>query len=149
MGTNPFDLTDKTKNLNDRFYIILNKIVDSYPSTKLKPNDSNSKKIIYDENMKKMEDLQNEYFLYKNEVMKITEKIQNDIIDENDEINALESQNKVLRLHYDSLKSSSYSAEGLFDDAQITRNQLLVSNFILFCIIAGGGFMYYKKIKQT
>jgi hypothetical protein len=149
MGTNPFDITDKTKDLNDRFYLIMNKIVDSYPSTKLNPNDSNFNKGIYNENMKKMENLQNEYFLYKNEVMKITENIQNDIMDGNDEINALEEQNKVLRLHYDSLKSSSYSAEGLFDDAQISRNQLLVSNIILFCIIAGGGFMYYKKIKQT
>ena len=149
MGTNPFDLTDKTKALNDRFYLILNKIVESYPSTKSNPNDSNFNKGIYNENMKKMEDLQNEYFLYKNEVMKMTENIQNDIIDGNDEINALEAQNKVLRIHYGSLKSSSYSAEGLFDDAQISRNQLLVSNTILFCIIAGGGFMYYKKMKQT
>lgn len=149
MGTNPFDITDKTKSLNDRFYLIMNKIVESYPSTKLNPSDSNFNKRIYNENMRKMENLQNEYFLYKNEVMKITENIQNDIIGGNDEINALEAQNKVLRLHYDSLKSSSYSAEGLFDDAQISRNQLLVSNTILFCIIAGGGFMYYKKIKQT
>ena len=146
MGTNPFALTDQTKNLNDRFYLLLNKIVNSYPSTKINPNDSTNN-TIYADNMAKMEDLQNDYFLYKNSVVQASETIQNAINDGNNEINALESQNKVLRLQFENLKTSSYSAEGLFDDAQISRNQLLVSNIILFGIMAGGGFLYYKSIK--
>jgi hypothetical protein len=148
MGTNPFALTDQTKNLNDRFYLILNKIVNSYPSTKINPNDSMNN-AIYTTNMGKMENLQNEYFLYKNSVVKASEGIQNAIIDGNSEINALEAQNKVLRIQFEHLKTSSYSAEGLFDDAQISRNQLLISNIILFGIMAGGGFLYYKSTKQA
>lgn len=146
MGTNPFALTDKTKDLNDRFYLILNRIVQNYPSSKLYPSDSNINKSIYSENMAKMEKLQNEYFLYKNEMTLASETIQNEIMNGDDKINALEAQNKVLRLQFENLKSSSYSAEGLFDDAQISRNQLLVSNIILFGIMAGGGYMYYKSL---
>ena len=139
MGTNPFALTDKTKDLNDRFYLIMDKIITSYPSTKLYPND-NANNNKYSDSMAKMQKLQNECFLYKN--------IQRSILGGNDTINALEGQNKVLRVQYENLKSSASSAEGLFDDAQISRNQLLVSNVILFGIMAGGGFMYYKSLKK-
>jgi hypothetical protein len=147
MGTNPFALTDKTKDLNDRFYLIMDKIITSYPSTKLYPND-NANNNKYSDSMAKMQKLQNECFLYKNTVVKASEDIQRSILGGNDTINALEGQNKVLRVQYENLKSSASSAEGLFDDAQISRNQLLVSNFILFGIMAGGGFMYYKSLKK-
>ena len=148
MGTNPFALTDKTKDLNDRFYLIMNKIIKSYPSTKLYPNDTANMNV-YNDSMARMEKLQNEYFLYKNSIIKASEDIQRDIINSNDNINALEGQNKILKVQYENLKSSAYSAEGLFDDAQISRNQLLVGNFILFGLMAGGGFMYYKSLKNA
>ncbi len=148
MGTNPFALTENTKKLNDRFYILLNKIVESYPSTKINPNDKENLSA-YSANMAKLENLQNEYFLYKNAVVMESEGIQKSIVDGNNEINALDGKNKVLRLQFENLKNSSDSAEGLFDDAQISRNQLWVSNFILFGIMAGGGFLYYKKLKTS
>jgi hypothetical protein len=146
MGTNAFALTDRTKSLNDKFYIILDKIVNSYQKSKVNGLDSINNNI-YTENIARMEKLQLEYFLYKNEVEKDSEDMQNAVMNGNSQINALEAQNKVLRVQYENLKSSSHSAEGLFDDAQITRNQLLVSNIILFGIMAGGGFMYYKSLK--
>jgi hypothetical protein len=148
MGTNPFALTDKTKDLNDRFYLIMNKIIKSYPSTKLYPNDT-ANMSVYNDSMARMEKLQNEYFLYKNSIIKASEDIQRDIIDSNDNINALEGQTKILKVQYENLKSSAYSAEGLFDDAQISRNQLLVGNFILFGLMAGGGVIYYKSLKKA
>jgi hypothetical protein len=148
MSTNPFALTDKTKDLNDRFYLIMNKIIQVYPTTKIKKDDTTTMSL-YNENMGKLEKLQNEYFLYKNTVFKASEDIQRDITSGNDKVNALEEQNKVLRVQLENLKSSAHSAEGLFDDAQISRNQLLISNIILFCIMAGGGFMYYKSIKKV
>ena len=43
------------------------------------------------------------------------------------------------------LAASSYSAEGMLDDAQITRNQLSYGNFVLFSIILGSCYIYYKK----
>ena len=148
MGTNPFALTDKTKDLNDRFYLIMNKIIKVYPTTKIKKNDTATMSL-YNENMGKLEKLQNEYFLYKNTVFKASEDIQRDITSGNDKVNALEGQTKVLKVELENLKSSAYSAQGLFDDTQISRNQLLVSNIILFCIMAGGGFMYYRSIKKV
>jgi hypothetical protein len=147
MGTNPFALTDKTKELNDRFYILLNKIVDTYPSTKINPGDT-ERMTAYQANMAKMHNLQNDYFLYKNSVVLASEGIQKVIETGNNDINTLDGKIKVLRLQLEKLKSSSHSAEGLFDDAQISRNQLWVSNFILFGIMAGGGFLYYKKLKE-
>ena len=148
MGTNPFALTDKTKDLNDRFYLIMNKIIKVYPTTKIKKNDTATMSL-YNENMGKLEKLQNEYFLYKNTVFKASEDIQRDITSGNDKVNALEGQTKVLKVELENLKSSAHSAQGLFDDTQISRNQLLVSNIILFCIMAGGGFMYYRSIKKV
>jgi hypothetical protein len=151
----PLVLTDKAKMLNDQFYLRLNEIVKSYPSSKINPSDKSqyninkTNKELYDYEMSQMLKLQNDYFLYKNDVIKSNETIQTEIKEIDTEINELESQNKVLRTQLDSLKASSYSAEGLFDDAQITRNQLFFSNFVLFCIIAGGGYMYYKKFKLT
>jgi len=142
----PFALTDKTKALNDKFYIIINEIARTYPTTRGKGT-SDPSTVVYNDNMAKLETLQNDYFLYKNEIIQASEKVQAYITNTNDGIMALEGQNKVLKLHYDNLKSSSHSAEGLFDDAKITRNQLLVSNVILFGIMAGCGYGYYKSLK--
>jgi hypothetical protein len=92
--------------------------------------------------------LQNDYFLYKNRVVSASEAMLDSISTANNKLNVLESQNKVLQLQLNNLKGSSYSAEGLFDDAQITRNQLLASNWILFAIMASGGFLYYKSLNN-
>jgi len=128
------------KDLNDRFYLILNDLVKSYPSAHL-----NNDKVLYNANMKKMMSLQNDYFLYKNDLVSAIEKSQGVIKAADDKINTIEGQNKVLKIEYESLKDSSHSAEGLFDDALISRNQLLFSNFILFAVICGGGYAFYKR----
>jgi hypothetical protein len=150
----PIVLTDKASELNDKFFLILNEIVKTYPSAKGQgSNPSNSNRNItndaaYAANMKKLVNLQNEYFMYKNDVIMATEAV-NKIIQKTDKkINSLEMQNKVLNKQYDNLKASSYSADGLFDDAQITRNELLISNFILFGVMCGGGFLYYKSMAK-
>ena len=149
----PLFLTDKAKMLNDLFYLRLNEIVKSYPSSKINPsnpsqyNSNKTNKELYDSEMNQMLTLQNDYFFYKNDVIKLNETIQTEIKEIDIELNELETKNKVLKTQLDSLKGSSYSAEGLFDDAQITRNQLFFSNFILFGVIAGGGYMYYKRFK--
>ena len=62
-----------------------------------------------------------------------------------DKINKLDDENKILKNQSASLKGSSYSAEGMLDDSKITRNQILIGNIFLFIIVAGGGFVYYKK----
>jgi len=139
----PAVLIDKAKYLNDKFYLILNEIVKTYPSSKFDPN---ANKAAFDANMEKMKRLQNDYFLFKNDVTYASESILKKIVEGDAEITLLENQNKILRFQLDNLKSSTYSAEGLFDDAQISRNELYVSNIIFFGVMCGGGYMYYKSM---
>jgi hypothetical protein len=139
----PITLSNRSKELNDKFYLILNEIIKAYPS--VKANGANS--AAYELNMQNMEKLQNDYFLYKNQVITMSETVQKSITASDVQINSMENQSKVLKIQLTNLKDSSKSAEGLFDDAQITRNQLLTSNFVLFGIMVGGGYMYYKSIK--
>lgn len=148
----PMVLIDKSKDLNDRFYLILNEVVKTYPSANLHPDvyskyDNRQKNdALYTSNLAELHTLQNEYFLYKNEVVRASQNMLQTVADLDAQITILENKNKVLNVQFDNLKSNSYSAEGLFDDAQITRNQLLISNFILFGVICTGGVMFYKKI---
>ena len=150
----PIVLNDKASELNDKFYLILNEIVNTYPTAKLEGSNpskydrSVTNDAIYKANMKEMVSLQNDYFLYKNDVVRNSESIQKIIHALDKEINGLEAQNKVLNAQFANLKSTSYSAEGLFDDTQITRNQLLISNFILFGVMCAGGFIYYKSMSH-
>ena len=68
----PAVLIDKAKYLNDKFYLILNEIVKTYPSSKFDPN---ANKAAFDANMEKMKRLQNDYFLFKNDVTYASESI--------------------------------------------------------------------------
>ena len=63
-----------------------------------------------------------------------------------DQINVLDKENKKLSRKIDEMANSSYSAEGMLDDSQITRNQIFYGNIILFIIMMSGGYMYYKKV---
>ena len=154
MTTPPIVFTAQAKQLNDKFYLTLNEIIKTYPIAQLKPtinsqyDRSQTNKSLFSSNMNKMLRLQNEYFIFKNTVVSSTEKLEKEINETDKKITVLENQNKVLKLQLDNLKTSSHSAEGLFDDAQITRNELLFSNFLLFGVMCGGGFMYYKSIKH-
>jgi hypothetical protein len=153
MGDKPTVLIDKSKDLNDRFYLILNEVVKTYPSANLHPDvrskydNTQKNNALYQSNLKALHALQSEYFLYKNQVVRASQHMLQSIQDMDSEITVLENKNKILNLQFENLKNNSYSAEGLFDDAQITRNQLLISNIIFFGVICGGGFMFYKKLK--
>ena len=148
----PLVLNAKASELNDKFYLILNEIVKTYPTAKFQGSNPSkydrnvTNDALYDANMRDLVKLQNDYFLYKNEVVQEGDAIQKIIHALDKQINGLETQNEVLRAQFSNLKASSYSAEGLFDDTQINRNQLLISNFILFGVICAGGFFYYKSV---
>jgi len=151
----PAVLTDQAKALNDKFYLILNEMVKIYPSAQLQPKNPSAydyrktNEALYGVYMKQMLQLQNDYFLFKNNVVSASEKILKQVAASDKQINVLENQSKVLKKQYENLKSSSHSAEGLFDDAQITRNELLFSNFFLFGVMCGGGYLYYKSIARS
>ena len=61
-------------------------------------------------------------------------------------IRSTENKTKELLMKLNDLKSSSYSAEGLFDDAQLTRNQILIGNIVLFIVISVLGYIAYLNI---
>ena len=149
----PIVLIDESKALNDKFYLILNEVVKTYPPANSNPyrkshfDSSQTNSALYATNMQNLTNLQNEYFLYKNKVVSASQTMLQVVADTDKQINIIENKNKVLSIQLDNLKDSSYSAEGLFDDTQITRTEMLISNFIFFGIICGGGFMYYKSVK--
>jgi hypothetical protein len=147
--------TDQSKKLNDRFHLLLFNIVTAYPERKLHPSavsiadPSKTNKEWYDENMADMMHLQNEYFMLKNNIVKTSEDLMIVVNKIDDKINALDSENLELTKQLDGMADSTYSAEGMLDDSQITRNQLFYGNIVLFVIMATGGYMYYKKVSNT
>jgi hypothetical protein len=148
----PVFLTDEARDLNDRFYLILNNLVASFPNAKFKPSDKQAdktNKAIYDENMGHMLSLQNDYFMYKNTVLRASEELLNDVKIIDDKINMLDAENKELKSKLNELAGSSHSAEGMLDDSQITRNQLFYGNIMLFIIMVSGGLLYYKKVRSA
>ena len=144
-------LTDKAKELNDRFYLILEQLVATYPNAKTNPqsivsnDNSNNNLAEYTSHMANMKQLQSDYFLYKNQVITDGETILKHLKETDDAINVLDLSNEKMKTRVDELAGSSNSAEGMLDDTQLTRNQLFVGNIVLFAIIAAGGFIYYKK----
>ena len=140
--------------LNKMFFLLLKELVTTFPESKLNPNitssnETDTNKELYDDNMREMMKLQNEFFLLKNEVMRMSEDNKEEINYLDEKVEEVDNLNKKLKTRLDELKSSSYSAEGLFDDAQISRNELLYGNIFLFLVILVGGIRAYKSIKQA
>ena len=82
----PVFFTDRAKELNDKFYLILNDVVAKYPNYKIKPDGlwKNRSKMSSEEitnfnafniSMNKMKQLQTEYFLYYNNVTRESERL--------------------------------------------------------------------------
>ena len=151
----PFFLSDEARDLNDRFYLILNNLVASFPYAKMNPNDPTvyntniTNQVDFDTNMSQMLQLQNDYFLYKNSVVSNSQAVLKIMNDVDNQVNILDQENAILRAQVNELTNSGRSAEGMLDDSQITRNQMLYGNIILFIIMASGGYLYYKKVYKA
>ena len=147
-------LTNKAKYLNDRFFLLLNEIVKIFPDAKIKPtvmstyDKSKTNKQLYDFSIDQMLKLQTEYFMFNNLVTRETNDMLKKLIKLDSNIRTTDNKNKELHDKLIDLKGSTYSAEGLFDDAQISRNQILFGNVVLFLAISAGGYIGYKKIIQ-
>ena len=135
----PIFLSKKLKDLNDRFYLILNNIVDAYPEDKLQPKIGSN-----NANMAQMLELQNDFFIYKNEILKNSEILSNHTTEIDAKINILDTENTLLKSKMSELINSGNSAEGLLDDAQLSRNQISFGNMLLLILIGGGSFYIYK-----
>lgn len=148
----PVFLTDQAKDLNDRFYLLLNNLVDIYPDYKLNPttkstiDNTKTNLQVYTDNMTLINNLQTEYFIYKNSIVSNSLELLKEMNSIDDEINVLDNENKKMSKQIDEMANSSYSAEGMLDDSQITRNQIFYGNIILFIMMVYGGYIYYKKV---
>ena len=147
----PVFLTDQAKDLNDRFYLYLNQLVNLYPESKLNPrvvpiNSTKTNLQLYNTVMSQMMALQNDYFLYKNLIMQTSHNLLKNVNNIDNQINELDRENKILTSQLNEMANSSQSAEGMLDDTQITRNQIFYGNIILFIIMVSGGYFYYKKV---
>src|SRR6056300_1679669 len=148
-------LTTKAKELNDRFFLLLNEIVKVFPDAKIKPETTSiydlekNNKEMYNEAMNKMLELQNEYFMFNNTITKETNNMLDYLTNLDKNIQSIDINNKKLLLRLSDLKSSSHSAEGLFDDAILSRNEILFGNTFLFLDISAGGYLGYNMIKNN
>ena len=145
----PAFLTARAKELNDKFYLILNNIVENYPKQRLlddadEATATNPDVLKYRDGISKMTTLQNEYFLYKNDILKESESLSSYGKGLDVKINEYEEKNKNIRTKLSAIKASSNSAVGMLDDTQLTRNQLYVGDIILFLLTVMGGYVLYK-----
>ncbi len=146
----PSFFTTKAKDLNDKFYVLLNNIVNNYPDMRKNANDStNTNMIAYNEGIAKMKNLQTEYFLYKNDALKESENLSKYGKNIDDKINKMDEKNKIIQAKLNSIKASSDSATGMLDDTQLTRNQVFVGDIFLCILIIVGGYVFYKKTNNT
>lgn len=136
--------TDKAKELNDNFYLTLDDVVNSYPNAKIKP-DQYTNNADYVEALAALIRIQSEYFMFNNDVVKESEALMKYGHELDKKITVLEDENKHIEAQLADMESSGHSAEGLLDDAQTTRNQLFFENIILFVMVVGGGYFFYKR----
>lgn len=147
----PAPIILKGKDLQNEFDLALNELVATFPKGKFSPdapsNFSPNKTYgqEYIEAQKRMIKLQEDYFMYKNDILKNSQSVLKDIILLDEKINSFDDQNKVLKDKLIDLKSSSFSSKGMLDDSKLSRNQLLLGNILLFFIVSSVGYTYYKK----
>ena len=137
--------------LQNEFDVTLNELVLTFPNGKFSPdvssNNISSQTYGDDYNLaqNKMLQLQEDYFMYKNTILKNSQEVIMNIKMLDSQIDELDIEHKVLKDKLFNLKSSSYSAAGMLDDSKLTRNQLLLGNIFLFIIVSSVGYIYYKK----
>lgn len=146
----PEELLNESKMLNDEFFLYLSKIVNVFPEAKLNPltvnNNGNTNIELYNGSMNNLLNTQSSYFMIDNKITKLSNELLNygkDLDNQTKDINIII---KKLSNRLDSLKSSSNSAKGLFDDTILTRNQLYTSNIILFLCIITSVSIGYKLV---
>jgi hypothetical protein len=151
----PVFLTDEARDLNDRFYLILNNLVAAFPYAKTDPTGltMNNVKITneqdYQNSMNDMLKLQSDYFSYKNNVVYASEYLLKEVNVVDAQINILDVENTALKSQLYEMANSSRSAQGMLDDTQLTRNQLFYGNVALSLVMMAGGYLYYKKVYKA
>jgi chromosome segregation ATPase len=131
------------KELNQRYYLVLDEIVKLFPKQKMYPKYlAYSKPFTND--MTNLNKLQTDFFLFKNSLESDIESLDKDIKLTNEEIDNLEHENKKLSATLESLKNSNNASHGMLEDTKLLYNQQLFGNTLLFLILLGAGYKYLK-----
>jgi hypothetical protein len=160
MANNFIDIrlfTAQLKDLNNQFYVLLDEMVQNYPSSRTSSvgtgtagtgtgtSSVGTGTSAYNENQFAMKKLQNQYFLFKNTVIQESDRMSSFGKKIELQMEKLDEDNEILKNKFESLKGSDGSAAGLLDDTQLTRNQLVFGNVILALCMLVGGYLYYNK----
>jgi len=130
----PSHFKDLRRELTQRYNIIIDEVVKTYPSYKANPQFNNYEDS-YKKNISNLEKLQTEIFLLKNNLNKSTTELQKDIKVIDDKIYLLEEENIKLRDELALLTNSDNAAHGRLTDSRTLYNQKLVSNYLLLSFL--------------
>jgi len=135
---------DKTlKDLNKRYYSVLENIVKIFPRVKLHPEFKAYTKP-FSKDMTDITKLQSDFFLFKNELDSDSNHLSSDIKMDNEKIALLEKENKKLSATLFSLQNSNNASYGMLQDTKLLYNQMLAANWLLFLVGTGAVYGYYS-----
>ena len=123
------------KELNQRYFLIVDEVIQTYPKYKSNPK-MNSYGKVFERNMSNLQKLQGDYFLFKNNLSKDMDQLQKDIKQIDEMIYKLEEANKILREEYTNLKNSDNAAHGRLTDSETLYNQQLIGNWLILLYLS-------------
>lgn len=132
------------KDLNKRYYSVIEKLAKYFPRTKLYP-DVKAYSNPFNNDTSELNKLQTDFFLFKNDLESDIDHLDKDIRNVNDQIAHFEKENKELSEKLASLRNSNDASYGMLNDSKLLYNQMLTGNWVLFFISIGLVYNYYKS----
>ena len=142
----PDEYEKKLKELNDRYYLILDELITVYPKYKMSPEDSTYTST-YVTDKGNLTKLQKDLFLYKNNLEQTITTVGKDILVVDKQIAILEKENGLLKKRLDSLKEGQNAAKLLLKNTVYLHNEDLVANILLGLVFIGSAYGCYKHNK--
>ena len=135
--------TEKLKDYDSRFYLILTDYKNFYVQSKLNTDSSNAENAFYREKSM-LSDNEKNLFLLRNDVEKGIKKINKELIQLEKTLVKEQKNNKVLSSKEESLESLSAASIQMLKDKNVAYNQRLITIFNLTIGILASGFIIYK-----
>lgn len=142
---NPPSYYEKSlKELNKRYFSLLDSIAVLFPKKKLYPEFPAYSKP-FNKEMNDLNTIQADFFLFNNDLESDIDHLDKEIRLVNDKIATIEKENKQLKAKLDSFRNSNDASYGMLEDTKLLYNQQLTGNWLLFFTLLG--IMYsYKKL---
>ena len=140
----PIYYKNTLKELDQKYYLILNEYSQIYPKSKTYSKIPAYKKSL-EEDTSNLQDLQNDFFLLRNELENEIENMSKEINKTDKMITKLDKDNEKLNSSLSGLEQASDSAVGMFNDSQLLYNNYLLGNCYLLMGIVGASILMYKS----